>query len=420
MENPKQQGIFGTTLPSAVRALALAIALQMALAATPAAQAQTYTVIHNFSGAEGAYPDAGLTLDKSGNFYGTASGGGSAGYGTVFKLTHSSSGWTVLPLYSFKGGYDGESPLSPVTIGPDGTLYGTTIGGGYTGGNYCWDGGCGVVFNLKPGPRAPVSALAPWTQTVLHAFTGYPYDGDQPVYGALIFDQQGNLYGTTQFGGNNGDDGIAFKLTPYGSGWTESILYNFGLPTNGPESGVVMDSAGNLYGTTADGGAVFELSPSGSGWVQTILHTFTGGNDGDLAYGGLVMDAAGNLYGAASGGGSGHSGVVYELSPYGDTWTYKILYSFSGGGPGPYGNLTLDAAGNLYGLTFGGGANDAGMVFKLTPTNGSWTFTDLHDFSFKTDYFPYGAVTVDANGNLYGTASESAANGKGAIWEITP
>ena len=181
-----------------------------------------------------------------------------------------------------------------------------------------------MVFNLKPGPKAPVSALAPWTQTVLHTFTGVPYDGDQPVYGALIFDQQGNLYGTTQFGGNNGDDGIVFKLTPYGGGSTRGILYNFGLPTNGPVSGVVMDSAGNLYGTTADGGAVFELSPSGSGWVQTILHTFTGGNDGDLAYGGLVMDRAGNLYGATSGGGSGLGGVVYELSPSGGAWTYRF------------------------------------------------------------------------------------------------
>lgn len=383
------------------------------------AQAQTYTVLHKFSGPEGAYPDAGLTQDNAGNFYGTASGGGSAGSGTVFKVIHSSSGWTVLPLYSFQGGYDGQSPLSPVAIGPDGTLYGTTIGGGYTGGNYCWDGGCGVVFNLKPGPKAPVSALAPWTQTVLRAFTGYPYDGDQPVYGPLIFDQQGNLYGTTQFGGNNGDDGIVFKLTPSGSGWTESILYNFGLPTNGPLSGVVMDSAGNLYGTAADGGVVFELSPSGSGWVMTILHTFKGGNDGDLAYGGLVMDGAGNLYGATSSGGSGFGGVVYELSPSGGGWTYQILYSLSGS-RGPFGNLTLDAAGNLYGAAQSDGANDAGMIFKLTPSNGSWVFTDLHDFSFKTDYFPYGAVTVDANGNLYGTASESGANGKGAIWEITP
>ena len=421
MASPEQHRIWslGTSLRPAAFVLALAIVFVLTVGAASSTQAQTYTVIHNFTGAEGAYPDAGLTLDKAGNLYGTASGGGSTGYGTVFKLAHKASGWIVMPLYSFTGGYDGASPLAPVTIGPDGSLYGTTIGGGYMGGNYCSQGGCGVVFSLKPGPRAPVSALAPWTQTVLHAFTGYPYDGDQPVFGPLIFDQQGNLYGTTQFGGNNGDFGIAFKLTPSGSGWTESILYNFGLPTNGPLSGVVMDSAGNLYGTTADGGAVFELSPSGLSWVLAILHTFNGENDGSLAYGGLVMDQAGNLYGATSDGGSGHGGVVYELSPSDGGWTYQILYSLSGAG-GPYGNLTLDAAGNLYGATQSDGVNDAGMIFKLTPSNGSWTFTDLHDFSFQAEYFPYGAVALDANGNLYGTASGGGAYGDGAVWEITP
>ncbi len=329
---PKENasGFGASTYAPATAALAIAVLFALTLTANPPAQAQTYTVIHNFSGPEGAHPSAGLTRDQAGNFYGTA-GGGSADYGAVFKLVNRGSGWTVTRLYSFTGGNDGESPLSPVTIGPDGTLYGTTIGGGYTGGDYCWDGGCGVVYNLKPAPRAPASALAPWTETVLHEFTGYPYDGDQPVYGRLIFDQQGNLYGTTQFGGNNGDFGIVFELTPSGNGWTENILYNLGLPTNGPLSGVVMDSAGNLYGTTADGGAVFELSPGGSGWMMTILHTFTGGNDGDLAYGGLVMDQIGNLYGASSGGGSGHGGVVYELSPSGGGWTYRSLTLRRGG-----------------------------------------------------------------------------------------
>src|SRR5271167_2083709 len=143
MANRERQRIFSTSLRAANSALACAIVFLLAVAITPAAQAQTYTIIHNFTGgADGADPDAGLTIDKTGNFYGTAAGGGSAGYGTVFKLVHKGSGWTVMPLYSFTGGYDGESPLAPVTIGPDGSLYGTTIGGGYTGGDYCSDGGC--------------------------------------------------------------------------------------------------------------------------------------------------------------------------------------------------------------------------------------------------------------------------------------
>ncbi len=387
---------------------ALVFVFALMLVASPA-HAQKYKVLHNFTnGGDGGDPYAGLTIDRAGNFYGTASGGGSAGWGTVYKMSHQGSGWVVLPLYGFKSGNDGANPLSPVTIGPDGSIYGQTIGE--------YDGQ-GTVFNLKPPPTRPPTVLSPWTETVLHQFTGYN-DGDQPVYGPLIFDPAGNLYGTTQFGGT-GSFGIVYELTPYGDNWIESILYDFSLPTNGPLSGVVRDSAGNLYGTTADGGAVFELSPSGSGWTMTILHTFNGGNDGSLAYGGLVMDPAGNLYGASSGGGSRFGGVVYELSPNNGGWTYNIIYSLSGIG-GPYGNLTLDAAGNLYGAAFGDGANDAGMIFKLTPSNGSWTFTDLHDFSFDTAYFPYGAVTLDGNGNLFGTASGGGVYGHGVIWEITP
>lgn len=404
---PKQNRILGAVLPPSTVA---SLVLMLIVVATSGLQAQTYTVLHNFThGADGAYPDAGVTLDKAGNLYGTASGGGTAGYGTVFKLVHVGSGWTMVPLYSFTGYADGANPLSPVTIGPDGSLFGTTIG--------LYDGQ-GTLFNLKPPPTRPPTVLSPWKLTVLHTFTGKNGDGDQPLYGPLIFDPSGNLYGTTQFGGTS-YLGVVYEETPYGNGWIENVLYSFGLPTNGPLSGVVRDTAGNLYGTTADGGAVFELSPSGSGWVATILHTFTG-KDGLLAYGGLVMDAAGNLYGGASDGGKYYNGDVYELTPSNGTWAFQVIYNFSGGGPGPYDTLTLDAAGNLYGTTFGGGSNDAGTVFKLTPSNGSWTYTDLHDFDFRTDYFPYGSVTIDANGNLFGTASQSGANGYGAVWEITP
>jgi len=380
--------------------------LMMLVAGILAAHAQTYTVIHSFSGAEGAYPDAGLTMDKAGNFYGTASFGGTADMGTVFKLAHAGSGWTVLPLYSFANDGDGANPLAPVTIGPDGSLFGTTIG-------YYDDQG--TLFNLRPLPTRPPTPLTPWTLKVLTTFTGQ--NGDQPVYGRLIFDSAGNLYGTTQFGGSYQFFGVVYEASPYGNGWQENVLYSFVLPTNGPLSGVVMDPAGNLFGTTGDGSAIFELSPSGSGWVGTILHTFGGRGDGFLAYGGLVRDTAGNLYGATSDGSPGNGGVVYELSPYGDSWTYQIIYRLVGS-QGPFGELTLDAAGNLYGLAKGDGSYDAGLLFELTPSNGSWIFTDLHDF--HTESFPYGNVTIDADGNLWGTASAGGAYGKGAIWEVTP
>lgn len=389
-------------------------------------QAQTYRVIHDFTGgADGAYPRATLTLDRAGNFYGTAGGGGAGGNGTVFKLTHSGSGWVLVPVYRFQGGYDGSVPWSPVTMSPDGTLFGTTLSGGYFQGEYCAQGGCGLVYNLKPGPRAATSALAPWTQSVLRAFTGPPYDGDGPVYGTLILDQAGNLYGTTQFGGPQ-IGGVVFELTPSPGGWSENILYTFpyGFKGGEPYAGVVMDSAGNLYGTSSRGGlsdvgTVYELSPTSNGWTETVLHGFGSGNDGRVPYGGLIFDQAGNLYGATALGGTLSGGVVYELSPSSNGWTYKVLYNLPPA-EGPFEDLSIDASGSLYGTSNSSGTGEAGMVFKLSQSNGNWILADLHDFTFSTAYFPYGGVTIDADGNLYGTAPYGGAYGYGVIWEITP
>jgi len=176
-------------------------------------------------------------------------------------------------------------------------------------------------------------------------------------------------------------------------------------------SGVVMDSAGNLYGTTGDGTLVFELSPGAYGWTLTDLHDFTGGrNDGGLAYGGLVFDAQSNLYGATADGGLNNGGVVYELTPSNGTWIYKSICNLPGGF-GVYNSLTVGPDGSLYG---------AGMVFKLNQSDGTWTRTDLHDFTFNTEWFPQGGVTLDAHGNLFGTASQGGADGWGVVWEITP
>ena len=393
----------------------------------PPAQAQTYSVIHNFTGgSDGGFPQAGLTMDRAGKLYGTASTGGISGNGAVFKLVPSGSHWVFYPLYSFRGGYDGSAPTGPLTIGPDGALYGTTLAGGYFQGEYCEDGGCGVVFRLRPPATAPPSAFTPWNETVLYAFDAE--DGNEPVYPQLLFDQAGNIYGTTQFGGSN-VGGNVFELIPSGGGWTDTVLYDGfegdSAAGSQPYSGVVMDSAGNLYGTTSVGGArgdgvVYELSPTQNGWVETILHNFDFGADGGLSYGGLVMDQAGNLYGGTVAGGTGDCGVIYELSPSNGGWTFAPIYSLPNCGGGPYENLTIDASGNLYGTAYGDGANGGGMVFKLSQSNGAWTLTDLHDFSFRTEYFPYGAVLIGPNGNLYGTASGGGAYGHGVVWEITP
>jgi hypothetical protein len=387
----------------------LTIAVALTVMTSMSAQAQTFTVLHNFTGgADGEAPTAGLTPGGAGTFYGTASGDGLYGYGNVFKLVHHSGGWSLLPIYSFKNDYDGANPLSPVTIGPDGSLYGTTIG---------YYDGQGTLYKLQPLPTPPPSPLTPWQFTLLTTFTGA--NGDQPVYEPLIFDQAGNLYGTTQFGGGYGAEGTVWEASPSGSGWTETVLAALTLPSNGPYSNVVFDSAGNLYGTTGTGTYIFELSPNGSSWTTTIVHTFDQ-RHGSLAYGGLVRDQAGNLYGATSDGGPGSSGVAYELSPSSGGWTFQVIQYFDSPGQGVYGELTLDAAGNLYGVRYSGGAYGDGQLFELTPSDGSWIFTDLHDFTGSDGIFAIGAVVLDADGNIFGTSSDGGAYGKGTVWEYTP
>jgi len=391
--------------------------------AIPWAQAQTYNILHNFTGGlDGLQPWAGLTLDQTGNLYGTTFEGGRTGNGTVFKLSHESSSWIFSPLYNFNGGNDAHAPQARVIFGPDGTLYGTTYAGGNNG---CEGVGCGAVFNLKPTPTAPPTALTPWIETVLYRFTGRA-DGSGPGYGDLVFDQAGNLYGTTIYGGNN-QDGVVYELSPSGGGWTESVLYSFTGKQDGsnPYSGVIFDQAGNLYGTNTTGldayGRVYQLTPSGPPWIEHSLYGFTGGNDGAYPVGGVIFDQSGNLYGTTNSIAYGGGGTIFELKPSTGGWMFNLLYSFTGNTlQGPYSSLAMDAAGNLYGTTYGEGAYSLGSVFKLTPSVGSWIYTDLHDFSGSDGQNPVGGVVLDASGNLYGTASKGGAHGDGVVWEITP
>jgi|SRR5271157_220116 len=414
MANPRQlrNSIFGLSLGAATAALAIAFLL-IVVAPQPV-QAQTFNVLHTFTGAQdGGNPYAGVTMDKAGNLYGTASSGGAANYGTVYKLTHKGSGWTLNSLYSFAGGSDGAFPQARVIFGPNGILYGTTRGGG---------AGYGTVFNLRPKPTACLTALCPWTETVLYSFKGT--DGDGPL-GDVLFDQAGNIYGTTGAGGSY-DSGTVYELKPSGSGWTESVLFSFNFVDGvAPSSGVLFDNAGNLDGTTEGGGSgylgtVFQLVPSNGGWTNYILYSFQNGNDGGYPGAGLIFDQSGNLYGATSTGGTGGGGTVFKLTPYGSS--YSLVYSFTGGfvcGPG---TLVMDGAGNLYGTTYCDGANNLGSVFKLTPSSGNnWTYTSLHDFTGGSDGgSPISNVVFDTSGNLYGTASAGGSQGLGVVWEITP
>jgi uncharacterized repeat protein (TIGR03803 family) len=403
MANPAQSS---TSIPQhsfGLPAFALALVGALTLVAKQPAQAQTYTVLHTFTrGADGAYPDAGLTMDGVGTFYGTASAGGNTGgqcgtegCGTVFRLTQHGSGWIFSPLYSFTGTdhNDGVSPYAPVTVGPDGALYGTTNEGG---------SGYGTVFRLTPPASLCKGFSCPWTETVLHRFAGGS-DGAYPGYGGLVFDQAGNIYGTTQNGGGPANVGTVFELTPSNGGWVETILYSFSGGGQ-PLSGVIFDSAGHLYGTAAGGGVVYELSPSGSGWLYQPLAAV------NTPTGGVVFDSSGNLYGTTLNGG----GSVYQLRPSNGSWLLSTLYNFNAY-EGPLDAPTLDTAGNVYGTV--ADLVSGGIVFKLTRSNG-WLESTVTDFGGFGQ--PVGSVIFDANGNMYGTVELGGSSGYGAVFEVTP
>ena len=412
------------------------------LIAAPVSQAQTFTVLHTFTGGmDGSEPSGGgLTSDRAGNLYGTAGfgglytpgcawGGSETGCGTVYKITHKNSGWVFSVLYSFNGETDGYSPDQIVSFGPDGSLYGSTYWGP---GNGCGGNGCGTVFKLQPPPTFCRTSACPWKETVLHRFQGSPNDGSQPAFGHPVFDSAGNLYSTTAWGGPAGVAGNVYELTPTGNGWTESVLHNFtgGYDGDASWSGVVFDGAGNLYGTTTfggsfSGGVIFQLTPSAMGWTENVLHSFQDSTDGSGSSGAVVRDASGNLYGASASYGPKNGGTVWELSPANGGWTFTVLYAFTGTNGGPNGGLLMDKAGNLYGATYSEGAHGYGNVFKLSPVNGGWNYTSLYDFTGGSDgAFPNSSMTIDDNGNLFGTTelggSGQGYHGNGVVFEITP
>lgn len=407
-------------------ALVLAMVFALPLLATHTIEAQTFSVLHNFTGgADGKFPYPGVTVGPSGVLYGTAVNGGTHGVGTVFKLSQVNSSWISSPLYEFTGG-NGSLPYGAVVIGPNGALYGTTFGVGVE--TY------GTVFELQPPPTFCRSILCYWNENVLHTFTGVP-DGSGPQVENLVFDSSGNIYGTTG-GGGVYNSGVTFELTPSGGGYTESILHSFGNGTDGrdPLAGVVFDTAGNVYGTTAGGGTgnpedchgscgtVYQLMPSNGGWVENVLVNFDSTN-GEHPYGNLIIDGSGNLYGTTVIGGQNGSGVVYKLAPSGGGFTFSVLYSFSS--CGSKGGLAADAAGNFFGVCYGGGANQDGWIFELTNCSQGCNLVDLHDFSGSDGMNPYGSPVLDASGNLYGTSLNGGtgicgdpSTGCGVVWEV--
>jgi uncharacterized repeat protein (TIGR03803 family) len=279
------------------------------------------------------------------------------------------------------------------------------------------------------------------TEKVLYSFTGGT-DGQFPNSG-VVFDQSGNLFGTTSSGGTGGYGGVVFELSPDGSGgWTETVLHTFGQ--NGITDGysasgsLVFDKAGNLYGTTTNGGlhsagVVYELSPvTGGGWTYSVIHNFgVSKNDGGAPTG-VTIDSVGSLYGTTYSGGAHGGGVAYQLIPgTGGVWAQSILHSFpsnSSDGSNPSTALVFDAVGNLYGATRFGG--NTGTVFKLSHSGGVWGETVIHRFSGKQDGIdPSGTLVLDAGGDVFGTTLEGPMGhtstcgpnfGCGTVFELTP
>jgi uncharacterized repeat protein (TIGR03803 family) len=423
----------------------------------------TETVLHSFNGSDGDTPEAGLVFDKAGNLYGTTTGEGTNGYGNVFQLRPSGGAWTETVLYSFTGGADGGTPRAGLFFDSTGNLYGTAEMGGTAGDGvvfeiagyslisesvlYSFKGGsdgsnpsvgliqdaAGNLYGTASGGGKGYGTVfklslsnGQWTQTVLYSFTG-GNDGATPE-APLMFDKSGNLYGTTNGGGLYAL-GTVFEVSHNGSKWAETVLYSFkgGSDGNSPLAGVIRDSAGNLFGTTwgndhnpNGSSTAFELRPNGNGgWSKTVLHNFLGGDDGINPQAGLILDNAGNLYGTTSVGGASDRGTVFELSPdESGNWTETVLHSFTGQGDGgyPQAELTIDSAGNLFGSTYYGGTYGSGTVFELSPSPGGvWTETVLDSFGNGNGFDPSGGVIFDAAGTLYGTTRNSG----GTVFELT-
>ncbi|HWY23129.1 MAG TPA: choice-of-anchor tandem repeat GloVer-containing protein [Candidatus Acidoferrum sp.] len=405
-------------------------------------------ILYRFQGSSDGYnPYSNLIWDQAGNLYGTTEYGGTSFYGEVFQLSPPSKAgalWKKTTLYSFTNTGDGARPTDGMIFDNSGNLYGTTSDSAA--------GGYGEIFQLTP----PLTKGGAWREKVLYHFQGGT-DGNSPR-GGLISDENGNLYGTTF--------NSVFELSPpaqQGGAWTFTLVHELsGGLTDGKSSqaGLVRDLAGHLYGTTLWGGyegngfcgsigcgTVFEVSPpatSGGAWTEQVIHFFGMGTDGFDPEGGLVLDAKGNLYGTTYSGGAANSGTAFRLSPpsqAGGTWTEGIIHSFSytlKDGAAPTATMIMDTAGNLYGTAMFGGTpcffNGAdygcGVVFELSPAGGGsaeWNETVLYFFPrpYGNARHPAASLLFDAVGNLYGTSAYGGVNacisqgeGCGTVFEI--
>ncbi len=376
------------------------------------------TVIYSFNcGPNNCGLDGPLARDSAGNLYGTTFLGGSTtcyggqGCGTVYELSpDGQGGWIETTIYEFQGGSDGSNPISGVILDVAGNLYGTTQGGGPNNG--------GTVFTLTHSAKG-------WTESILGNFSSETL-GQAP--NGLVFDDAGNLYGTTYAGGtncNNQGCGTVFELSPTDNGWAQTVLYNFNQQPDAayPSSSLVFDHLGNLYGTTQGGGAygygaVFTLKKSSAGWKEGVLWNFTSGEDGAQPLSVVVYQSA--LYGTTTSGGNFNVGTIFQLTPALGNWNMNVIHTFTGGNDGgvPFAGL-LKAGNNLYGTTFLGGLHEYGTVFQLhSQSDGTWNENVIYSFTGGNDGGNPANQLIAGPGSLFGTTFNTP-NLTSAVYELT-
>jgi len=352
----------------------------------------TMSSLHSFTGgSDGSEPVAALVQGTIGNFYGTASEGGSGSAGVLFRIT---SLGAFTPLYSFTNGTDGGFPVAPLVQGADGNLYGTSDGP---------QNGFGTVFNMTPGGAFHL----------LYSFT----DGNDGAYplATVVEAADGSFYGTTADGGSN-SLGAVYRITSLGA-FTPVMSFLGGYDGKDPQAPLVQDTNGNFYGTTYEGGSnaygvLFMITSTG---VFTPLYSFTNGQDGANPAGGLVLGADGNLYGTASTGGANHVGVLFHITTHGALTILHALTNLVEGNR-PWG-LVQGTNGNFYGTTYEGGSDSVGAVFQMTP---SGAVTPLYSFTNGVDgSYPHAGLVQGSDGNFYGTTFLGGTNKHGGVFRIT-
>jgi uncharacterized repeat protein (TIGR03803 family) len=383
-------------------ALALAV-FALLVFAVPSSFAGNDRILHTFAGAS-AYPSSGLITDGAGNYYGVTQG-------SVYELSLAAGVWSYKTIQLLPGGL-GDFAGGNLLRDAAGNLYGSAYQGGASG--------CGYIFELSP------ASAGAWTFLVLYNLTCTDGAGAGRT---MAMDAEGNIYGGAENGGAN-DEGVAYELSPIaGGGWTYTVLHTFSTPEgNGPQTGVVLDASGNLYGGNETG--IFKLTPNGDGtWIESTAYSFTT-EDGSNPFGDPIFDSAGNLYGTNQAGGEFEGGTAFKLTPSGSGFTSTILHAFnpkSAGGSSPIGGLILDSAGNIYG-TAGttSGASGDGVVFKLGLVSGTWTEQVLHTFlgtASKDGADPTTSLLLDSSGVLLGTtaaggSAKCSSTGCGVVFEV--